>query len=310
MKRFFVILLIGAVTLASCKKDKDEPKKETGPYLIMTFDMDSTMARYDNFGNPVSVPPGNAAQSPKMHLIAAHYVEFTPNEYTMLGDGDVVYNSPKTSSIPGQGAIIFDDLKQVKNGGTFLKIPLKDVKAGSYNYLRISIAYENYDITYHYDTTYTINGVDYPVVGDAVGTLANFIGFNNYITKYTIKNNTVSVNGDKSQGYWGFESSIEAYGNNYPILTTGDVPAGSTTVPNVLGNTSPIPAGSCIITGDFANGPFTITGDETKDVKINVKVSTNDGFEWKDKNGNGKYDPLKGEHPVDMGVRGIRGVIE
>lgn len=65
-----------------------------------------------------------------------------------------------------------------------------------------------------------------------------------------------------------------------------------------------------IIEGNFKNGPFVIKGNEKTDIKIRVKVSTNNGFEWDDINGNGKYDPLIGEKPVDMGVRGIQGVIE
>lgn len=314
MKRYFFILMTGLVVLSSCKKDKvDDTTKTTedqGPYLIMKFDMDSTMVRLDNMGDPVAVAAGNAAQNPIMHYIAAHYVEFTPNEYTLLGDGDVVYNSPKTSNEPGQGAIIIDDVKEVKDGETFLKIPLKNVNPGSYKYLRISIAYENYDINYHIDTTVTYNSTDYHIVQNNVGRIANFLGFNNHIGTYTIKDSSVTVNGDETQGYWGFESAVNILGTEYGFVVTGEVPPGQTTVPNVIANTSPIPYGSCIVTGDFANGPFVVSGNETQDITIRVKVSTNNGFEWEDLNGNGLYDPLNNEHPVDMGVRGIQGVIE
>lgn len=240
-----------------------------------------------------------------MNFIAAHYIEFTPNALTQLGDGEVIYNSPNTY-IGGDRALIFDSVSQVKDGEVFYKIPLKNITPGTYEYLRVSIAYENYDIMYHVDTV--INGMQ--IEKDEVGTIANFVGYNNYITNYTIKNKTVTVNGNKKQGYFGFESLFSYMGFEFPILKTGDVPEGGTTVPNVISGTSPIPTGSCIITGNFDGGPFKLTGKETKDIKIKVKVSTNGGFEWKDTNGNGKYDPLKGEAPVDMGVRGIRGVVE
>lgn len=311
MKQIWMVILL-AVIFTACKKDKTEPttEKNNGPYLIMKFDMDSTMMRVDNFGNPSTISPGNAAQSPIMHLIGAHYVEFTPNEYTLLGDGDVVYNSPKTSNVPGEGAIIFDSITPVGDGETFLKVPLKNLAPGTYKYIRVSIAYENYDITYHIDTIINVSGTDYHIVKDEKGTIANFIGFNNYISTYTINGHLFTVNAEETQGYWGFASNFEAYGNTYPIYLTGEVPPGATTVPNVLASTSPIPPGSCIITGGFSNGPLSITGKETKDITIRVKISTNNGFEWEDINGNGKYDPIINEHPVDMGIRGIQGVVE
>jgi len=197
-----------------------------------------------------------------------------------------------------------------KNKETFFEIPLKDVTPGTYKYLRVSIGYQNYDITYRVDTTYTYNGVDYPVNGDFTGTLASFIGFNNYITNYKIKTQAEQIYANKKQGYWAFESTMNIYGNPYNYVTNGQVPAGAITVVNPLHDSSPIPAGSCLVTGEFQNNALVITGSETKDIKVKVKISTNNSFEWKDLNGNGKFDPLKGEYTVDMGVRGMAPVVE
>jgi len=91
----------------------------------------------------------------------------------------------------------------------------------------------------------------------------------------------------------------------------GQPPAGATTVVNPLSGTSPIPAGSCLVTGEFFNtagsslAPLVITGSETSDIVITVSLSTNKSFEWKKVNGDGYYQPDAGEFPVDMGIRGM-----
>ena len=79
--------------------------------------------------------------------------------------------------------------------------------------------------------------------------------------------------------------------------------AGATTVPNPIFDTSPIPAGSCVVTGAF-DQPLVITGNETKDIVITVSLSTNNSFEWTD-NGDGLFQPEVGDAVVDMGVRGM-----
>src|SRR5205085_1810436 len=108
-----------------------------------------------------------------------------------------------------------------------------------------------------------------------------------------------TVNANKLQGYWGLET---AYG-----VFSGD--AATTTVPNPIASTSPIPAGSCVVTGPFS-APLTISGKETGDIKIIVSLSTNKSFEWKDHNGNGLYEPLDGDSVVNMGIRGLIPIVQ
>ncbi|MDB4678319.1 hypothetical protein OAE93_01170, partial [bacterium] len=74
-------------------------------------------------------------------------------------------------------------------------------------------------------------------------------------------------------------------------------------------DSSPVPQGSCLVTGTFA-APLVINGDETEDVVVVLSVSTNQSFEWTDPDGNGQYDPLDGDVPVDMGLRGIQAFVE
>jgi len=121
----------------------------------------------------------------------------------------------------------------------------------------------------------------------------------------TIKNKQVAVNANEKQGFWGFETSVTMAGQTIEQAVTGQAPEGATTVPNPIFATSPIPQGSCVVTAAFAPGKLTITGNETKDIVIEVSLSTNKSFEWIDTVPDGKWEPGKGEAVVDMGVRGI-----
>src|SRR5690606_12089835 len=127
-----------------------------------------------------------------------------------------------------------------------------------------------------------------------------------YITSYEIDGETIEVNDDKLQGYWGFKTTVLGFTQTIE----GQAPEGATTVPNPLFDSAPIEDGSCVVTGPF-NNPLNITGDETEDIVIVLSLSTNKSFEWIDVNDDGLYEPLNadltptGEWPVDMGVRGL-----
>ena len=89
----------------------------------------------------------------------------------------------------------------------------------------------------------------------------------------------------------------------------GESPAGATTVVNPIDATSPVPAGSCVITGAFSE-PLIINGDETGELYISLSFSNNQSFEWVDTNGNGQWDidatnPENTESVTDMGLRGM-----
>jgi hypothetical protein len=127
------------------------------------------------------------------------------------------------------------------------------------------------------------------------------VGANTYINSYTIKNETIAVNGNKLQGYWGFETNLQGV----PV-SEGQAPG--TTVPNPIAATSAIPAGSCLVTGVF-DTPLVITGNETEDKTIQCSISINNSFEWSDAAGNNIYEPLDGDTVVDMGVRGLIPII-
>ncbi|PWU01849.1 MAG: hypothetical protein C5B52_06645, partial [Bacteroidetes bacterium] len=291
-------IFLGIVLVTTgCYKDKGPTYQ---PNLIFRFKFDSTQARLNNMGEPSTMPPGNAGQSPVFNSMSAHYIELSPDENTPLGKGTIVYRAPETTA-GGDTAIDFSQSIFATNNEVFYAIPLSKIQPGDYQWARISLAYQNYSVQFHVDTVFAADTINQ----DFTGTVASFIGFNTYLTTYTIKTGSITVNGNRKQGYWGFETVLTASGFSQMIDTSGQAPEGATTVPNPIFATSPIPPGSCVVTAAFVPGKLTITGTETKDIIIEISLSTNKSFEWIDLDGNGMWDPLKGEQVVDMGIRGM-----
>ena len=288
MRRYILPFAILLCCFA-CKKNNDTNNNPAAVKINFIFKFDSTQARLNNLGNPSTIPAGNAAQSPRFNLMSAHYLELAPEATTLLGHGDVLYHAPEVYSATDT-AIDFSQAVSVGNNEVFLSVPLSSVTTGTYKWLRVSLAYQNYNI---YVKAAGLN-LD--------ATVASFIGYKTHINSYKIKDSTVIVNSNKLQGYWGFETSYSGFG----IVRTGQAPPGATTVPNPLSATSPIPAGSCVVTGQFLT-PLVITGNETADINIQVSLSTNKSFEWKDNDHNGTYDPTNPipDSVVDMGIRGL-----
>lgn len=275
------ILAFGlALTLSSCKKDDGQPTPD-GPVLRFKFKLDPAQERLGNLGTPSQLPIGHAGQNPRFNGISAHYVELAQTAFTQIGEGAVLFQNEETTQ-GGARAIVFSKEIIKKDGEVFLEVPLKDVAPGSYTWLRVSLAYQNYD-------------VDFDALGMSLtGTLASFVGYNTYIGSHKVKDSILTLNANRPQGYWAFETIYS--------LNSGQAPV--TTVPNPIAATSPIPAGSCLVTGGFAQ-PFVVTGNETTDITVIVSLSTNKSFEWQDNDGDGRWDPLDGENVVDMGLRGL-----
>ncbi|MFN0030536.1 MAG: hypothetical protein ACKVOR_00105, partial [Flavobacteriales bacterium] len=265
ISRVFFLLLALIFSLFACNKDGDDQTDDTAtqqPRLIFKFKFDTAQVRLNELGMPEVVPAGNAAQHPDFNYMSAHYIELTPSAFTALGTGSVLYHAPQTNA-GGADAIDFQQSVLVGEDEVFQSFKLSDLTPGTYEYLRVSLAYQNYDIMVRQ------SGLDFPA------TVASFIGFNTYITDYEINTESVDVNDDKLQGYWGVEANVLGT----PYVVTGQAPPGATTVPNPLFATSAVPAGSCVVTGEFAS-PLVITGSETEDIVVIISLSTNRSFEW------------------------------
>ena len=272
----------------SCSEDQDDTAQIASPNLIIKLKFNPNQERLGNLGQPVSVAPGNAAQSPTINRMSANYIELAPTATTALGTGEVIFEGHETNS-GGNQAIDFQNAIFAGHNETFLTLPLSDVSPGNYEWVRVSLAYQE-------------GNIDVLVNGQEItGTLASFVGYNSYITSFNLNDNTITVNENKAQGFWAFEA--------LGFTTQGQAPEGATTVPNPLFNSSPIPQGSCVVTGAFENG-LNISGEETQDIVVTLSFSINQSFEWTEINADGKYEPQTGEQVVDMGLRGLIPMVE
>lgn len=301
-KQTILLFVLSGLLFFSCKKDENTPTG-TKPELHFKFKFDANQARLNNIGQPSAIPAGHAAQSPAFRKMSVHYIELAPGPYTLLESGAVLYKAPETTK-GGDNAIDFDQAKLAGNGEIFLSLPIGNIPPGTYTWVRASVSYQNYDVLFN------INKV--PILGDVPnqkGTVSSFVGFNTYIGNVTPRSKTLAVNDDKKQGFWAFETDLTPPYDVYNNLTYGQAPAGATTVVNPLFDSSPIPAGSCVVTGQFSQ-PLVLTGKESADLSVTLSFSVNKSFEWVDDNGNGQLDfyadgVTPNEKIVDMGLRGL-----
>lgn len=282
IKSYIIFILMIVFAAVSCS-DNENPLIET--MLIVKFKFNPNQLRLNNLGQPSAVAIGRAAQTPIFNSISAHYLELAQNANTQLGEGVQLYRAAETN-LGGAAAIDFSASKIVAQDDIFLQIPLRTIASGNYEWLRVSISYQNYQIEIKNQNT------------DYNATLSSFVGFSTYIGTHAIGNNIFPVNGNRSQGYWAFAL------NNLPYSSSGLGTPNATTVPNPIAATSPIPPGSCVITGKFPTN-LIISGTETKNIEITLNVSINQSFEWTEIVNDGKFEPSIGENVIDMGLRGL-----
>ena len=298
MKHQVLFLFAIGILISACKKEG-----ASTPDLQFRFKFDASQERLNNIGQPAPIPAGHAAQTPVFHQLSVHYIELARGAFTALGSGEVVYHAEETDK-GGETAVDFDKAVKAGENEVFLTLNLKNLRPDTYEWVRASVTYQNYDIKFN------INGV--PLVGDLLqqkGTVASFVGFNTYINSVTPSLKSQAVNDDKKQGFWVFETGLTPPYDTYNQLYSGQAPAGATTVVNPLFASSPVPAGSCVVTGKFAQ-PLVVTGNETGNVTVTLSFSVNKSFEWIDDNGNGQLDiyadgVTPAEKIVDMGLRGL-----
>ncbi len=287
--KYSIGIAISFIFLMSCKKNNDTPT--TTNDLVFTFKFDSTQQRLNNIGQVANgIPAGRAAQSPIFNGMSVHYIELAKDEFTPLGSGVVLYKAAETTA-GGASAIDFSKAVVAGDNQIFHKSGLINIPVGEYKYLRLSIAYQNLNIKYKFNSNIL------------TGTVAGFIGFNTYVSNLVLNNVNIPINANKLQGFWAFESN--------GFTTVGQAPAGATTVPNPIFATSPIPQGSCVVTAHFINNagfvtPLKITGNENADVNVKVSLSTNKSVEWNEVTADGLLEPSLGEHIADMGIRGMK----
>lgn len=304
-----VLFLLGLSS--SCTKPNDPSQGDDGPMLTFKIKLDPNQTRLNNLAQAQPLPQGHAGQSPNFSGLSAHKIELVPNVFTPIYGGQLVYAGDETQQ-GGNRAIDFDQATVVNNNEVFVSVPLKNIDPGTYPYIRVSVSYQNYEVLFN------INNIQNPLGGtidlrQQRGTVASFVGFNTYINDLKPRNINRTITQNKRQGFWAFETNLSQPYEPFNNVYMGDAP--STTVVNPLNSTTPIPAGSCIVTGSFdSNAPLVITGNETNDIVVNLSFSINNSFEWVDSNNNGELDidAQTGtiETIVDMGLRGLQPSVE
>lgn len=304
MKKILLASTLALFGLVACEKPTDNNDSEAK--LLMKIKFDNTLPRLDAFGQAATIPAGNAAQDPDFTSISLHNIELVPSELTPIQGGAVVYMGEENTT-GGARAVDFEKAIVKKDGETYLEIPLSDVQAGTYKFIRTSVTYQNYDIQFNINNVPTVGNIP-----NQKGTIASFVGFNTYISSTQVANKTHTVNDDKLQGYWAFETQLSSPYDAYNQIYSGD--AARTTVVNPIHSTTPIPVGSCLVTGRLVGGDLVITGNETEDIVVELAYCTNKSFEWQDTNGNGELDidASSGalEPVVDMGLRGLQATVK
>lgn len=308
MKNSLYFLLALVVLFGSgCFKDDPEPSTKV---LRVKFKFDPNQERLDNLGNVSSVPAGNAGQTPDFHGLSGHFIELLSNQITPYKSGEELYTGAEIAATNTGNpfnfttAIDFDQAIVKDEGETFLEIPIVDIDPGTYRHLRISVSYQTYDVNF--------NLTNVPQIGDITNQqarIASFLGFNQYIGDFPLRDTTVALNQSVLQGFWASQTDLSSPYENFNVVTVGQAPVNATTVVNPF-PANPIPPGSCVVTGSM-DQDLVITGTETEDLEITLSFSIDQSFEWEDSNGNGEWDldasdPTSSESVVDMGLRGLK----
>jgi hypothetical protein len=303
-----LLMFLLATILTTCNKEDLPSSGITDKMLKIKIRFDSDQARLDSFGNPAVVPSTHATQTPSFNTMSAHFIELVGDEFTPYQQGAFLYkgeevpaNNPNTYGFTT--AIDFDNALVTAEEEVFLEIPLSAIDTGVYHHIRVSVAYQNYEVLYNLNNVPVINSLP-----QQSGTIASFVGYNTYVNNLRVDELEVAVNAPKLQGFWGFETKLSEPYSSYNQISTGQAPADATTVVNPFAN-APIPRGSCVVAGSF-DIPLTVSWDETEDVYMTLSFSTNGSFEWEDTNGNDQWDidatnTNQSERVVDMGLRGL-----
>jgi hypothetical protein len=76
MKNLALIIALSTIFFACTKNE---------PHLIFKLKFNPTQQCLYELGNVASLPDRHGAKSPSFNTMSAHYIELTPNNYTLLG---------------------------------------------------------------------------------------------------------------------------------------------------------------------------------------------------------------------------------
>ncbi len=197
--RYLILCLVASLFFFSCKETQNDSVSK----LKFNFEFDETQVRLNNIGEPATIASGNAAQTPQMQTMSAHYIELLNNKWIQYGAGEVVYLGAETIA-GGAKAVNFDEASITGEGELFKEFPISGIASGTYKYVRVSVTYQNGQVTYDLNNVSGVGDME-----NEVGTLASFLGYNNYVSTIQVDDLDLTVNDDRLQGFWAFETDFQ-----------------------------------------------------------------------------------------------------
>ncbi len=114
----------------SCNSDETDCCADLNqPQLVIKLKFDPNQERLNNIGQPATIPVGNAAQSPVFSKMSANYIELAPNAFTLLGEGEIIFEGPETN-MGGNKAIDFQNALFAGNNETIKRIHTEEARGG------------------------------------------------------------------------------------------------------------------------------------------------------------------------------------
>jgi len=268
----------------------------TSKQFIVRLKFDSAQIRLNDLGQVSSPAAGIGAQSPVITGMSINYIELMPDAGSTPGAGVVVYKASETTC---GGAKAFNYCKGVvvSENEVLVSVDLSSVPAGTYPWIRISIAYQ--------ELTIQARSVS---AGTTPAYLSGFSADLSYLSKLKIQNTiltpTLGGIGNKSRGYWTYYQPVF----NTAYLLDGQSPYTTVVNPNLQAtNTTSL----SFVYGQFVNSTtsnteaLTIGTNETSNREIILSISTNKSFEWTEITHDGLFQPEIGENILDFGCRGL-----
>jgi hypothetical protein len=96
MRILKLVVFSSLFLLLSCREFDNTSNNTSEANLIIKLKFDPTQERLGNLGQPVTVVSGIAAQSPSVNKMSAHYIEFTPTAFALLGEGEILFDDVLT----------------------------------------------------------------------------------------------------------------------------------------------------------------------------------------------------------------------
>ena len=145
---FFFFLL--SIAIISCTPTTDETvnPNSTDRKIRFQFKFDENQERLGAIGQASVIPEGNAAQTPDFQKLSVHVIDMTPNRFTPYGEGFLAYKGAETSA-GGSNAVDFDKAIIEGENTVFLELPLSDMEPGTYEYARVSVSFQQYDVKFN-----------------------------------------------------------------------------------------------------------------------------------------------------------------